>query len=163
MTVTPAITDRSAQPYVAIEAQVTMEELAGFADRLGEVFGWLAERDLAPAGPPFFRYQIIDMERQLSVQAGVPVAETVSGDGHVVAGVLPAGRYGTAIHVGPYDGLIAATAALRQWADALGLEWDKTDAEDGEHWGSRLEIYLTNPAEQPDPATWQTQLAFRLK
>jgi effector-binding domain-containing protein len=163
MPATPEIIDRSAEPYVAIEAQVSMDQLAGLADRLGEVPGWLAERGLAPAGPPFFRYQIIDMERQLTVQAGVPVTESVSGDDHVIAGLLPAGRYASVIHVGPYDGLVAATAALRQWSDDQGLEWDKSDAGDGEHWGSRLEIYLTNPAEQPDPATWQTQLAFRLK
>jgi effector-binding domain-containing protein len=79
------------------------------------------------------------------------------------AGVLPAGRYASAIHVGPYDGLIGAVDNLLQWAQAKGLEWDKFPAEDGEHWGSRLEIYLTNPAEQPDPTEWETQLAFRLK
>ena len=37
-----------------------------------------------------------------------------------------------------------------------------TQTPDGEAWGCRLEIYVTNPADQPDPATWQTQLAFKL-
>jgi len=52
---------------------------------------------------------------------------------------------------------------MLQWADSRGLKWDKSEAEDGEHWGCRLEIYLTNPSEQPDPSKWQTNLAFRLK
>jgi effector-binding domain-containing protein len=163
MLTTPQVTERPAQAYVAISADVTMEQLAGLADRLGEVFGWLAERAIAPAGPPFFRYHIIDMERKLSVEAGVPVPPGVEGDDCVTAGVLPAGRYATAIHVGHYDGLIGAVDNLLQWADAQGLEWDKSDAEGSERWGSRLEIYLTNPAEQPDPAKWETQLAFLLK
>lgn len=163
MSTTPEITERPVQPYVAIRADVTMEQLPALADRFGEVFGWLAERGVAPAGPPFFRYHVIDMERQLTVEAGVPVPGAVEGDGRVLSEVLPAGRYATAKHVGPYDGLIEAVDNLLRWAAAHGLEWDKSDAEDGEHWGCRLEIYLTNPAEQPDPARWETQLAFRLK
>jgi hypothetical protein len=35
-----------------------------------------------------------------------------------------------------------------------------TDA--GEHWGCRVEFYLTNPTEEPDLSKWETQLAFRL-
>jgi effector-binding domain-containing protein len=163
MSTTPEITDRSAQPYVAIGAEVTMEQLPRLADRLGEVFGWLAQRGIAPAGPPFFRYNVIDMERQLNVEAGVPVPTAVAGDDRVRAGVLPAGRYATAIHVGPYDALIGAVDNLLQWAEARGLEWDKSAAEDGERWGCRLEVYLTNPAEQPDATKWETQLAFRLR
>jgi effector-binding domain-containing protein len=163
MPATPQITERPEQPYVGIRADVTMEQLPGLADRLGEVFGWLAEHAIAPAGPPFFRYHVIDMERQLNVEAGVPVLTAVEGDDRVATGVLPAGRYATAVHVGPYDGLIGAVDNLLQWAEAQGLEWDKSAAEDGERWGCRLEIYLTDPAEQADPAKWETQLAFRLR
>ncbi|MDR0343275.1 MAG: hypothetical protein LBI49_09145 [Nocardiopsaceae bacterium] len=67
------------------------------------------------------------------------------------------------MHTGHYDGLIAAVGNLLQWADTQGLEWDKSTADDGEHWGCRLETYLTDPSKQPDPAQWQAQLAFRLK
>jgi hypothetical protein len=34
--------------------------------------------------------------------------------------------------------------------------------ENGERWGSRLEIYLTDPREESDMSKWETQLAFRL-
>jgi len=160
--VTPQITERAEQPYVAISANVTMLELAGLADRFGEVFGWLAARGLAPAGAPFFRYNVIDMERQLEVEAGVPVPAVVDGDGQVISGTLPAGRYATVIHAGPYGGLVPAVAALLEWAAEQGLRWDMTAADDGEHWGSRLEIYLTDPGQQVDPTKWETELAFRL-
>ena len=163
MSTAPQITERADQPYVAIRANVTMAQLPGFADRLGEVFGWLAEHGVAPAGPPFFRYNVIDMERQLNVEAGVPVPTAAEGDDRVIAGVLPAGRYATAVHVGHYDGLIAAVDNLLQWADSQGLEWDKSSADDGDHWGCRLEIYLTDPSQQSDPTKWETQLAFRLR
>jgi effector-binding domain-containing protein len=158
----PEIIERAEQPYVAIRAHVTMAQLPGLADRFGEVFGWLAERDMTPAGPPFFRYRVIDMERLLDVEAGVPVRTSVGGDERVTAGTLPAGRYATFVHVGPYDGLIGAVDALLHWAETAGLAFDASSAEDGEHWGCRLEIYRTDPSQQPDPARWETQLAFRL-
>jgi effector-binding domain-containing protein len=162
MSVTPEIIERSEQPYVAIRAEVTMQQLAGLGERLGEVFGWIAAHDLAPAGPPFFRYNVIDMDRQLEVEAGVPVAAAATGDDQVAAGVLPAGRYVTAIHAGHPDGLIGAVAGLLDWAAGQDLQWDMQQTADGERWGCRLEIYLTDPSKQPDMSKWETQLAFRL-
>jgi effector-binding domain-containing protein len=163
MSTTPEIIERAEQSYVAIRADVTMEQLPGLADRFGELFGWLTEHGVAPAGPPFFRYNVIDMAALLNVEAGVPVPTAVDGDDRVIAGVLPPGRYAAAIHVGPYDGLIGAVESLLEWADSQGLEWDRSSADDGEHWRCRLEIYLTDPSQQPDPTKWETQLAFRLK
>ena len=162
MSATPEITDRPEQPYVAIRAHVTMSQLGEVAHRLGDVFGWLAAHDLAPAGPPFFRYNVIDMERQLEVEVGVPVATVVNGDDQVISGVLPAGRYATVINVGPPDALVGPTAALLDWAAEHGLQWDMTVGDDGERWGARLEFYLTDPDQQPDMTKWETQLAFKL-
>ena len=90
------------------------------------------------------------------------IQAAVGGSVELVAGVLPAGRYATAIHVGHPDSLVGAVAGLLEWADGQGLHWDMTDTPDGERWGSRLEIYLTDPAEQPDMSKWETQLLFRL-
>ncbi len=159
---TPEITERAEQPYVAIRAHVTMRELGEVAHRIGDVFGWIASHGLAPAGPPFFRYIVIDMERQLEVEVGVPVQAVVDGDDQVISGVIPAGRYATVIHVGPPDSLMGATAALLDWAADQSLRWDMTVGDDGEHWGARLENYLTDPREQPDMTKWETELAFRL-
>jgi effector-binding domain-containing protein len=156
------IVDRPAQPYVAIRRTITMQTFAEVADRLPGLFGWLAERGVAPAGPPFFRYLVIDMERELDVEAGVPVAAPVDGDGEVLAGVLPAGRYAATTHVGHPDELIAVTGAFLDQAAAQGLTFDATETERGTRWGCRLELLHTNPAEQPDMNKWETKLAFRL-
>ena len=158
----PEIVTRAEQPYVAIRAHVTMAELGGLGARLGEVFGWLDARGLAPAGAPFFRYNVIDMERELEVDAGVPVAAAVDGDGQVVADVLPAGRYATVTHVGHPSELLGATKALLDSAAEQGLRWNVSPGDRGERWGCRLEIYLTDPSQEPDMSKWQTQLAFRL-
>jgi effector-binding domain-containing protein len=139
-----------------------MDGIAAFAVRTSEVFDWLGARGLKPAGPPFFRYNVIDMARELEMETGVPIATAVDGDDDVVAGVLPAGRYATVTHTGHPSELVGVTGALLDWAAEQGLTWDMSPSEDGERWGARLEFYLTDPAEEPDMSTWQTQLAFRL-
>jgi effector-binding domain-containing protein len=162
MSAAPRIETRTEQPYVAVVAEVTMAGLGALGERLGEVFAWLGARGRAPAGAPFFRYRVIDMARKLEVEAGVPVDAAVEGDGDVVSGVLPAGRYATLTHVGPPSELPQATGLLLDWAAGQGLAWDMSPDGDRERWGSRLEIYLTDPSEQPDMTKWETQLAFRL-
>jgi effector-binding domain-containing protein len=147
---------------VGISASITMANLGSIADRIPEIFGWLGARGIAPAGPPFFRYHVIDMERELRVEAGVPVASAVEDDGAVRAGTLPAGRFATTTHTGAPDTLVAATAGLLEWARERGLNWDVSPTETGEQWGCRVEFYLTNPADEPDLSKWETQLAFRL-
>lgn len=76
--------------------------------------------------------------------------------------MLPAGRYATVTHTGHPDELIAVTGALLEEGAARGLTWDATETERGTRWGCRLELLLTNPAEQPDTSKWETELAFRL-
>jgi effector-binding domain-containing protein len=129
---------------------------------IGEVLGWLDAHEVAPAGGPFWKYDVVNMDRELEVEVGVPVASPVTGDARVHAGVLPAGRYATVIHIGPYSGLEAATARLLGWGQQQGLTWDMSPREGGgERWGARLEIYLNGPDEVPEDKL-ETVLAFRL-
>lgn len=160
----PEVVTRAEQPYMAIRGHVSMAEIGPFAGRTGEVFAWLGARGLAPTGPPFLKYNVIDMARLLEIETGVPVAAPVDsgGDGELVAGVLPAGRYATVTHVGHPSELLGVTKALRDWAAEQGLTWDMSLDVDGERWASRLEILLTDPRQEPDMSKWVTQLAFRL-
>jgi effector-binding domain-containing protein len=160
---TPVVAQRPAQPYVAIRAQVTMPTMDTVLVPLApQVLAWLGERGIPAAGAPFWKYNVIDMDRLLEVEVGVPVTEPAAGDDRVLAGVLPAGRYATARFTGHPDGLVGAITSLREWARLEGLTWDMTDSPEGERWAARLEIYETDPAVEPDLANWTTQLAFRL-
>ncbi len=158
----PVVVTREAQLYVAVRRRVTLKTFGRIADRIPEVLGWLAERGVAPAGPPFLRYLVIDMDRELEVEAGVPVAQPVEGDDDVLAGVLPAGRYVTLTQVGHPDALVAVTGVLLDAAHHRGLVWDSEPTPAGERWGCRLESYLTDPREEPDMNRWRVELAFRL-
>jgi effector-binding domain-containing protein len=155
----PTVESRMEQPYVAIPVKVGMDELGSVVPPLtGQVFDWLGARGIAPAGPPFWRYIVVDMDAELEIETGVSVASQVEGDGQIHAGMLSGGRYATVVHTGHPDTLVTATRDLLDWAAQRGLEWDA----DGNRWGCRLEEYLSDPAEVPDMSQWQTRLAFRL-
>jgi effector-binding domain-containing protein len=158
----PTIVERESQPYVAVRGVVTMATFPAIADRIPEVFSWLAARGIAPDGAPFFRYLVMDMPDRVEVEAGVPTMKSVSGEGDVVAGVLPAGRFATVTHLGDYGGLVDTTAELLAWAAEHDEKWDVTDTPRGERWGCRLEVLQTSPRFVPDPAEWRTDLVFRL-
>lgn len=88
--------------------RVTMEGLPGAVDQgFPELFGWLAEHGMAPAGPPFIRYHVTGAGGELDIELGVPADVTADGGTRVRPGVLPAGRYAVLRHTGPYDGLTA--------------------------------------------------------
>src|SRR5450756_2560014 len=97
------------------------------------------------AGPPFIRYLVIDMETELEVELVVPVRGEVEGDDSVRSDVLPAGRYVTLRHVGPYDGLIASNAALQQWAQEQGIALDSWGTDRGSAW--RCLLYTSDAAD----------------
>ena len=163
MSAAPEIAEWPARPYVAIPVRVTMATIRTVVPPLnGEVFRWLAERGAAPAGAPFWKYNVIDMDRELEIEAGVTVPQALAGDARVGAGTLPSGRYATITHVGHPGELAGVTKTLLDWATGQGLTWDVSPGEDGDRWGARLEIYLTDPAQEPDMSKWVTQLAFRL-
>jgi effector-binding domain-containing protein len=90
------------------------------------------------------------MERELEIDLAVPVAAGVSGDERVRTDTLPAGRYATLVHVGPYGGLRGAHAALQAWCAERGIAW-----------AERVETYVTDPRRQPDSSKWETEVAFR--
>jgi effector-binding domain-containing protein len=159
---TPTVVTRAERPYVAIGATVTMESIGEVVPRLlGEVLAW-AEDHAEPVGAPFVRYLVIDMARALVLEVGVPVAEWVPASGSVEAGLLPAGRYLTATHTGPFDRLVEATGQFLDWAAVRRLEFDAWTTDEGHAWSARLEHYPTDPVAEPDPSRWETVLEFRL-
>jgi effector-binding domain-containing protein len=161
-TTEPKLEDRSAQHYMGIRTQAPMTELKQVIPQLlGEVFGWLDKRGVAWAGPPFARFHVIDMEGIMDIEMGVPVAGALAGDGRVSPGVLPAGRYASLIYTGN-ENAFKGNKALLDWGAKQGLVWDRWDDENGDAFGSRYESYLTNPADEPDEAQWETEVAIRL-
>lgn len=143
MDAAPEMVTLAGTPAIAIRTQLTQAELPAF---FGRAFGELAAcaRDRG-AGPPFARYHRADASG-FDVEAVLPVRAPVAVSGRVAAIELAGGPAVQIKHVGPYDQLMPTYAALDRWL--------------AEHHQARAdavrEVYLTNPAEEPDPADWVT-------
>lgn len=145
------IREIAAQPAI-VSHHVT--DLAGFKDIVdtgyAALFDALGQLGVPPVAAPFIRY--LELGEQFSIQLGLPVAdEATLGDAE--RDVLPGGRAAIARHVGSYDGLQATGEALHSWVLAQG----ETPA------GTFWESYVTDPAAEPDPATWVTDVVIPLR
>jgi effector-binding domain-containing protein len=156
------VEERAEQHYMGIRTQVPWTEFPKIIPQfLDETFGWLGQQGIEPAGAPLMRYYVINMNSTMDVEIGVPVASPVSGNGRIHAASLPAGRYASLIYTGNENGF-AGNKALLEWVSENGLTLDTYASEDGDGFGSRVEFFLTNPDDEPDPANWQTEVAMRL-
>ena len=159
----PKVEDRAEQPYAGIRTKVPMSELgSGIIPQLhSETMAWLQQRGLGPVGAPFLRYHVIDMECDLDIEMCWPVIAPVQGDGRVNGDSLPAGRYASLVYTGVANG-IASNGALLDWIEKQGLVLDSWSTPEGDAFRSRVEFEITDPAEEPDMAKWETEVAMKL-
>jgi hypothetical protein len=157
-----SVVQHEARPYAAIGISLPMAGLVDAVPLNGEVFAWLSRRDVPALGPPFWKYNVIDMAGELQLEVGVVTAAPIEGDGRVTAGELPAGNYLETTHHGHPDSLQQATADLLAYADEQDLRFDRRDSPAGDQWAARLEYYLTDPDDEPDMTQWDTTLSFKL-
>jgi effector-binding domain-containing protein len=161
----PTIELREPQPYLGIHAP-SIDGIRQFADStFPELFGWLSEHGVEPAGPPFIRYYEIDHAGQpLDVEVGVPVDGAPEGDARVRADALPAGSYLTFLHVGPYTSdslpdLANGRAELLAWAEENGIEYGQ-ETHDGQSFPCAFEQYRIGPVDDSDFTKWETEFAY---
>ena len=74
------------------------------------------------------------------VQAGVPVAGRVAGEGDVSPDLLPGGRYATTTPNGSFDGLNGTTVRFLE----PGPDTNPLEVPDSDHWATRLTITLAD-------------------
>ena len=157
----PKIITRPARPFAAIQLDVARMDIPQQAPPLiGEVAGWIARQSAAPVGAPFFSYLRMYGESMLDMEAGFFTSRLLEPDDRVSTGVLPGGRYATLRYTGPYDRLYEAHMALGEWLGSQGFDPMPQSAARYDH--VRLEHYESDPADEPDPAKWITDVAFRV-
>lgn len=158
----PKIEQRDAQPYVGIRTQIPMSKLPEVIPQfIDETETWLGQQKIQPTGAAFIRYYVIDMEHELDIEIGIPIAEAVEGDTRINSGILPAGRYGALVYTDVTKG-IEGNAVLIGWAEDEGITWDAWDSDKGHAFRSRLETFMDGPDDHPDPATWRTEVAIKI-
>ncbi len=157
----PEVYERPDEHYMGIRTQTPFKGMFTVIDKhlFKELRAWMKQEGVEPAGQPFFRYYIINMDGEMDVEVGIPVDTALSGNGRVCPGVLPAGRYASLVYIGTgYTG----SSALTRWAIENGLAFDQWDDPKGTAFRARYERYLTDPKIQPLKSKWEVEVAVRL-
>lgn len=142
----------TAVPMLSVRLRPARHELAAaIAEGVGKTYVLSQKAGLALAGHPFTRYHSTG-PGLFSIEVGIPLAASATGEGEVGAGFLPGGPVAAAVHAGPYEQLGETYAALERWMEANGHRSA----------GAPWELYTTDPAEHPDPADWRTAVYWPL-
>ncbi|MEJ7587375.1 MAG: GyrI-like domain-containing protein [Ferruginibacter sp.] len=164
MVTEPVLENRGAQNYVAIRKRVNMNDIpAVLPPLIPEVITWLNENNLNAAGLCFFHYEAMTNHDELDVAVGLLVPEPVMGNGHMVTGAFPAGRYASILYTGDYQNMMEGHKALEDWISNNGLQEMRQNTDEGIKWGGRTEFYLTDPDTEPDPEKWKTEIIFLME
>jgi effector-binding domain-containing protein len=133
----------------------TTTALSDMPQVLGEAFDLLMQHlgkfGQQPAGAPYVAYFNMDMQA-LEIEVGFPVTHTIPGAGVVTPGEIPAGRYATLEHTGPYQTLELAYSALTEFIASQGKEST----------GVAYEFYKNDPSITPQEQL-ETQILLPLK
>ena len=93
----------------------------------------------------------------------VAIGTNAEGPAFMVCRDLPGGRFVTLKWHGHPDKLEKVTGMLIGWLRLTQQPMDMEEKPGGDHFACRLEIYETDPDEEPDMDKWVTELAFKLK
>jgi effector-binding domain-containing protein len=129
------------QPTAVVRGQVPMDGISAFlGSAFAEVLQVLDEQDLAPAGPPFGRWE--PRSDGFDAEAGFPSTGVVSPAGRVQPQRRPDGLAATAVHRGDYAAVGAIYGLIEDWITENGYVMT------GQPW----ECYLDDP-DTPEPRT----------
>lgn len=145
--------DLNPQPVLVTRRRIKRSEIANvLGEMLGKVFLHAQRAGATIVGQPFIRY-LEWGPGMISIEAGLPVAAPSEGDGEVIAERLPGGRMAVTTHRGPYTQLFEAHAAVQQWIEGHGHRAK----------GSPWEVYVTDPADEPEPKNWRTDVIWPME
>lgn len=150
----------SERPAAQISVRASLSEWTKATDQVPVLINWLVQQQAPDAGPLYFRYlRQGDFVAPFDLAIGIVLTEPLPGAGYIEASTVPAGEYATAMHHGHPDQIGAVHQAMLAWIAAKGREIARDEA--GAMVGV-FEFYLTDPATQPDPAQWETKVAYLL-
>jgi effector-binding domain-containing protein len=156
----PRFVDRPDLSYLGIRLVTPFRGFLAQRDALlKELTGWLRERDIADIGPFFLRLNVVDMDGDMDIEVGAITPAAQPGDGRVLAGTLPAGRYATLTY---RDHALRANRALLEWIAGEGIELDRVTRPEGDHFACRYEAYRTDPRTEPRKTKWEVELNIRV-
>ena len=117
----------------------------------GAIIQYLSEIGESTSEAAFAAYYNMDMEN-LDVEMGFPVSKPLAGKGEIIQSSIPAGKWVTYLHKGPYKDMEQAYNNMMHWIEENGYEPT----------GVSYEFYYNSPMEVPE-SELLTKIAFPVK
>lgn len=140
------------QPALCVRIRARPEELGQmFLNWLPRIHDVALAANADMAGMPYARYLNVS-EPEFEVEIGLPTTDPLTGNGDIVSGLLPAGPAAVTWHIGHYEDLGDAHAALAAWVAA------NCRVAAGGPW----EVYFADASDDDDPEQWRTKVVLPL-
>jgi effector-binding domain-containing protein len=115
---------------------------------------WTAYRErVHPEGPPFMRYLSFQANGEIEIEAGIRCADVHVASGRIQCIDVPEMMAVSVSHFGSYDEMGEAHTALGAYVREHRLETA----------GPIMELYVTDPANEPNVSKWRTDVLWPVK
>jgi len=145
------LTNSEATPLAVVRGRMAPKELSKFVPAAcGEVWSFIRSAGLPRPG----RHVAVYLDANGTVEVGAEVSAPFTSNDRVQCSQLPVGQVATTTHFGPYPGLSAAHAAIRQWCAGHGHRLAGVSWEIYGHWDN---------AWNTDPSRIRTDVFYLLQ
>lgn len=156
-TATPAyeveVKEVKSKPYYYIKDRVAISEMSSefFGERFGKIMDHLGADAAKVSEPPFAIFHEWDEEvGETEVSAAIATTVKKPVKGEIKRGMTYEGKTMMVSHRGPYEGT----------GDAHNFLHKHIAVSDHDFAGVPWEVYVTGPADEPDPQDWITEIYY---
>jgi DNA-binding transcriptional MerR regulator len=147
-----ATKEEAPRDVVCIAARTSLATIGQtIGECFGELMGYIQSHGLQMTGPPFVAYPDRIHEEEGTIECCFPIATAAGSEGRVESRHLCGGPVAWTHHVGPYDQVGEAYAALDAWVAENGRQMA----------GPPREVYLNDP-QTTAPAELLTEVVWPL-
>jgi len=136
--------------YVSIREKVPYIEISlKMGEMYGEISTYINNTGAEKDGMPYSVYHLMS-EDEIDLECGIPTNVIVEGQGDFLTGTFPNTKCATVDFYGDYRRLEEGHAAVQQWIEQRGFTLV----------GAPMEVYLTDPGQDPNPENWLTRIYY---
>lgn len=152
------ITQHGGGYYIYTSASTKISSIEEkMTEMMTKVVNYAMSNNIAMAGAPFTSFLTWDEENNTTTfSACVPTTDRViTTNDEIVTGQMEPFKAVKTVLKGDYDNLKEAWEKAMAYIPANGLEFAES--------GPMLEVYLTDPSQEPNPANWVTEIYIAVK
>jgi effector-binding domain-containing protein len=150
---TAELIEVTSNPYYYIEDEVSIDEMNSefFGERYGKITDYLGEDKENMLGMPFAVYPEWDEENNIgTVQVAIACDSDKPAEGEIKKGMTHKGKAMKCSFMGPYE----------KTSDGHEFLHKKIAESSYKFAGAPWEVYVTDPADEPDNSKWITEIYY---